>query len=514
MGKLQRLLPSENRFNTKNSHSKKAKRFFLTAELMSSNTPGPNKKKKELTVERAHLLLSGKSKTPKKDPSKKEKKQKQKKEKHRSKKRDRSSTQAPAPQSTLDFRCLAARDAEWKAFTALGWDASGSRLVTGDGGGTVLLWDTSRLQASAGSGVAGEASPLSLKPFRSLEPVADAHRIKHVAWSGNNLSFLTAFSQFIRVCDREGRQLAQAAKGYPFMTDLSQTKGHVAEVSGAGWLGLDQVASASMDSTIRTWRLTGSELMQCAVIKAKKQDGHRCPLTCLTVPGGGASSNLWVGGLDGSLQSFDPRTPRPPCQLIPAAHEAENVISCVTLAADGHTLASRSCDGSLRVFDVRNTERGPLKVFGSLPSYSAQNDCVFTADDRWLVTGTSAPDAGSTGNLVVVEKASLDLVKTIRVSSHSIIKMAYHHHPKQNYSLLLATSGAELFFLPQDIMNASIVSSSTDVLSPCISSDPSSEPSSEPSSSDPIVDLYSSSTSSTSSSSFDLSHGSKKLRCE
>jgi hypothetical protein len=98
-------------------------------------------------------------------------------------------------------------------------------------------------------------------------------------------------------------------------------------------------------------------------------------------------------------------------------------------------------DDTMKVWDIRNTS-GPVIAFEDLPNYD-QTHCIFSPDDRFIVTGTSgSSNTESTGLLIFYDKATMSQVKQIGVQAGASVHTLMWH-PKIN-QLVVGTSNGKV----------------------------------------------------------------------
>ena len=198
-----------------------------------------------------------------------------------------------------------------KAVSAIALDHSGQRLASGGYDYALKFWDFAGMDAS-------------FKSFRSFEPV-EAHQIKHLDFNANSELLLIIsgmfylFSYFFtfyllkssmlgrwqaKVVTREGTRKYECPKGYPFIRDMANTKGHCAMLTSGSWHPKEKETflTSSMDGTLRLWSLYDRE-KHVSCLKPRANDGRRAiPTSCCYDHNG---RMIAAGCQDGSLQIWD-----------------------------------------------------------------------------------------------------------------------------------------------------------------------------------------------------------------
>lgn len=101
--------------------------------------------------------------------------------------------------------------------------------------------------------------------------------------------------------------------------------------------------------------------------------------------------------------------------------------------SDGHVCASRSTDGSLKLWDIRRFE-SPLAEWGSLPSIFSVAGCDFSPDESLVCAGTSVKKGEGKPQLAFYSLRTLQEVARIDLDGASIIPILWH--PRLNQILL------------------------------------------------------------------------------
>ena len=332
-----------------------------------------------------------------------------------------------------------------------------------------------------------------LRPFRELEPVrllthgafcfvltrasfrlqCGSHQIRAVSWSPSGDAFLVvAGSAEPKVLDRDGRELGYFTRGDMYIRDLKHTRGHIMGCTSGAWHPRDKsvVLTASEDGTLRLWDITNlskdggaaSGKCQTAVVKAQSSKPGRLGVSaCAWSPDG----SMIAGGVsDGSIQIWSTKSnfasaavgqvapPRAqmqaqqhwtyatrPVGTAKGAHAAgeDGAVTALRFRRDGTTLASRSCDGTLKLWDVRRLQ-APLHVAEGLPASCPQAGLVFSPDEGLVLTTLSDGREGTTGGIAFFETATLKFVRRLGVPAAAAGPLAWH--PKLN-QLFVGTGG-------------------------------------------------------------------------
>jgi len=347
---------------------------------------------------------------------------------------------------------------------------TGTRLVTGGHDSRVLLYDFAGMKRD-------------LQPFRSLEPCG-AHHIRAVSWSPSGDAFLVVpASAEPKVIDRDGREMGYFVRGDMYIRDCRHTKGHIMACTSGQWHPHDRntVLTASEDGTLRLWDIThvssqggaaGSKC-QTAVIKPVSSKPGRVAVTaCCWSPDG----HIVAGAIsDGSLQLWSAtsnfasaavgqvlppkaqgvsqqtwRYSTRPLGVAKQAHQGgeDGSVTCLRFKRDGRTLAARSGDGTIKLWDVRNLGAGPLAQLSGLPAMCPQAGLVWSPDESLLLASVCASTEAKPvrhGAVVVCEAASLKPVRTLPVPGSGgpgggVAGLVWH--PRLNQIFVAAGSAA------------------------------------------------------------------------
>lgn len=299
-----------------------------------------------------------------------------------------------------------------KTVSAVALDPSGSRLVTGSYDYEIKFWDFNAMDASR-------------RAFRTLQPF-ECHQIKSIEYSiTGDVVLIAAGNSQAKVIDRDGFDVLECVKGDQYIVDMANTKGHVAMLNNACWNPKikDEFISCSDDGTVRIWK-TENPKKNKTVIKTKNKQGKKAiPTRCCFSRDGRI---IAAACQDGSIQAWDTRKPFiHPTYLQRTAHTFGSDTSCLTFSHEGSLLASRGGDDTLKIWDIRNFKNA-LNIAMNLPNFYAQTSCLFSPDDKMVVTGTSVKKGQGSGSLVFMEKDSLQKLYEFDVIESSVVSCLWH----------------------------------------------------------------------------------------
>ncbi|XP_021763329.1 WD repeat-containing protein 70-like [Chenopodium quinoa] len=311
-----------------------------------------------------------------------------------------------------------------KVVSALAIDHSGSRVLSGSYDYTVRMYDFQGMKRDLAS-------------FRQLEP-SEGHQVRSLSWSPTAGFFLCVTgSAQAKIYDRDGLTIGEFVKGDMYIRDLKNTKGHISGITCGEWHPnkKETVLTSSEDGSLRIWDVNDFK-SQKQVIKPKLARPGRVPVTTCAW---GRDGNSIAGGIgDGSIQIWNlkPGWGSRPDIRVENAHSDD--ITGLRFSSDGRHLFSRSFDGTLKVWDLRQMKQS-LKVFEELPNHYAQTNITLSPDEQLILTGTSVErDSPIGGLLCFYGRDKLELVSKVGISpSCSVVQCAWH--PKLNQ--VFATAG-------------------------------------------------------------------------
>uniref|UniRef100_A0ABM0MQB8 WD repeat-containing protein 70-like n=1 Tax=Saccoglossus kowalevskii TaxID=10224 RepID=A0ABM0MQB8_SACKO len=324
-----------------------------------------------------------------------------------------------------------------KAVSAICLDPAGARLATGSYDFDVRFWDFA-------------AMDITLRSFRTFRP-CECHQIRSLQYSntGDAILIISGNSQ-AKIVDRDGFEVMECVKGDQYITDMANTKGHTAMLNGGGWNPKvkEEFITCSNDGTVRIWDLNATK--QKRVIKLRQSNGRRTiPTTCSYSRDGKLVAS---GCQDGSLQVWDIKRHMVfPAYKNMTAHTNGTDTSCVCFSYDNRTLASRGGDDTLKLWDFRNFKK-PLAVVQDLTNYFPMTDCLFSPDDKLVVTGTSVKKNAGAGKLMFFNRQTLEKVAILPVNQSSVIRCLWH--PRLNQIIVGCANGeTKVYYNPEKSYN-------------------------------------------------------------
>ncbi|XP_067010851.2 WD repeat-containing protein 70 [Anabrus simplex] len=303
-----------------------------------------------------------------------------------------------------------------KAVVAVAADPSGARLATGSVDYEVRFWDFAGMD-------------ITLQSFRTLQP-CENHPIKCLQYSvtGDVILVVSGTSQ-AKVLDRDGFEVAECVKGDQYLLDLAMTKGHTASLNSGCWHPKirEEFLTCAQDGTCRLWDIETPQRHK-AIIKTRAKNGLKTvPTSCAYSRDGNLVAAACV---DGSLQMWDHRKQFVnTALLLRGAHDNGSDISSLSFSYLGSLLATRGCDDTLKLWDMRAFKQ-PLHVANGLFSRYSSTDCMFSPDDSMVLTGESIQREQKSGRLLFYDVKTFKKVNEISVTDSHVIRTVWH--PKLN----------------------------------------------------------------------------------
>uniref|UniRef100_A0A6B2L0E3 Uncharacterized protein n=1 Tax=Arcella intermedia TaxID=1963864 RepID=A0A6B2L0E3_9EUKA len=297
-------------------------------------------------------------------------------------------------------------------------------MISGGYDQTIRFWDL-------------PAMDLTGKSFRSIEPPDDI--IHTLVYSKTGDKFIMAGSSpQARVYDRDGHLLVEFVKGYPYITDMSSTKGHVSRVTCCLWhpTNKEQILTGSQDSSIRIWDINHHKGHRQIIKLRNAQGAAKAPVMACTMTSDG--KQIVAASQDGSIQVFPAGGPftRPRYRI--SAHENGSETAALVFKSDNVTLLSRGADDTLKIWDMRKLEAGPIKSF-DLPNKYTEANVVWSPDEKIFAAGTNVLKAGGqnesdVGKIHFFDSTTLEEVKQITVSPESVVSLLWHPELNQIFA--------------------------------------------------------------------------------
>lgn len=299
-----------------------------------------------------------------------------------------------------------------KAVVALAVDPAGARLASGSVDYDVKFWDFAGMDST-------------FQSFRSMTPCGN-YPIKTLQYSstGDAVLVVSGMSQ-AKVLDRDGHELIECIKGDQYVADMARTKGHTSPLTCGSWHPKvkDEFLTTSEDGTCRLWDVK-KPYHHKSIIKCRAQNGLKTVPTACTYSRDG--NLIACACMDGSIQVWDHRKMFVNTTLmLRNAHQSGTEISCIAFSYLGHWVATRGCDDTLKLWDIRAFKK-PISVVTDIFSRYATTDCIFSPDDSLIVTGQSMKRGESQGKLLFYDRKDLKKVKEMFVADSHVIKTLWH----------------------------------------------------------------------------------------
>nr|CAG4636029.1 EOG090X0364 [Eubosmina coregoni]SVE69698.1 EOG090X0364 [Eubosmina coregoni] len=321
-----------------------------------------------------------------------------------------------------------------KPVSALSVDHAGARLVTGSVDYDVKLWDFAGMNST-------------LQSFRTIRP-CECHPILdlHYSITGDAILIISGTAQ-AKVVDRDGYEKAECVKGDQYITDMARTKGHVAGLEAGCWHPRDkqEFLTCSQDGTCRIWNFADVKQHK-GIMKCRSQNGLRAAPTSCTYNRDGTL--IASACNDGSVQMWDHRKMFVNTSvLIRNAHQPGTDTSSIVFSYDGRNVATRGGDSTLKLWDIRQP-KSAVHSADNLYSRFTMTDCIFSPNDRLVVTGTSFQKGESGGKIAFFDRATFQRVYDIDVPKTHVVRTLWH--PKLNQVVVGGGDGSVHIYFDAD----------------------------------------------------------------
>lgn len=126
-------------------------------------------------------------------------------------------------------------------------------------------------------------------------------------------------------------------------------------------------------------------------------------------------------------------------------------VTCVVFSPDSKKILSRGLDDSLKLWSLTNTKKplheiynleNAFKKFGLsilIPIFYCSTDCGFSPRGELVFTGTSCPNAETSGQLLFYNSETFELVYKIDFPGLSVLRIDWH--PRLNQILTTFSDG-------------------------------------------------------------------------
>lgn len=308
-----------------------------------------------------------------------------------------------------------------KSVVSVSADTSGSRFVTASSDFNLKFWDVYGMDS------------LALNAFRSIEPL-ESTPVRVAKFSPDGRSVLVVPSgRKPLLYDRDGREAGSFVDGDMYLVDVKNTKGHTAEITSGAWHPTDSAvfATSSIDSTVRIWH-TSNPRSQRSVIVVRPAAGGTGKVRATAVEWSRDGSLVIAGAADGALRTWDARGPFVrTAHLVKAAHQADNDITGIAVTSDKNSVASRSQDGTVKLWDLRKPATPVLSRTG-LTCYTESLGLSYSPDERLLVVGTSSTES-TPGAVHVLDKSDLASIQKLAMPA-SVTSVYWHGGTNQIFA--------------------------------------------------------------------------------
>lgn len=329
-----------------------------------------------------------------------------------------------------------------KTISAMSLDPAGARLLTAGYDYEVKFWDFNTMDTH-------------LRPFRNITPM-ESHGIRSIRYSATGDMFLIAAGNAqAKVMDRDGHQIFECKKGDQYIVDMKMTKGHVAMLNGACWdpKNPNEFITCADDGTVRIWDINNVRKNK-QVIKTKSKQARKTPTDFCTFSNDGKM--IVAACEDGSIQAWDTRKAFIHTAFCKRdAHTNGSNTSCLSFSYDGLEFASRGGDDTIKTWDFRNFKR-PVNVATDVVSFFDVTKCMYSPDDKMVVTGTSVKKGEGNGKLVFFDRTSFKKVHEVSFANTSVVSCLWH--PKLNQIFAGCSNGEiKILFDPNKSKSGAIM---------------------------------------------------------
>ncbi|EGD80899.1 hypothetical protein PTSG_01486 [Salpingoeca rosetta] len=312
-------------------------------------------------------------------------------------------------------------------------DPSGSRLITGSLDYEMRFWDFNSMD-------------VRLQSFRRVTP-HDGYPIRCLRYSNTGDCLIAATgSPLTKLYDRDGSEMYESLRGDQYIYDKRRTHAHVAAVNCAWWHPRNRslYITGSHDGTVRMWDMDdlGKKSMHTGVCRNR---GKHVPV--LSVHMNREGTMILAGCGDGTVHTFHSSEKAVRARDFAQSHARDSEVTCVRFATNGRKFISRSTDGTAKLWDVYRMSK-PELVADDLPCFYNSTECVFSPDERFVLTGTSGEGNSTAGMLVILKADTFERAYQVGVGPRGVISVLWHL--KINQIVVGCTDGRiKVFFDPR-----------------------------------------------------------------
>jgi WD40 repeat protein len=182
-----------------------------------------------------------------------------------------------------------------------------------------------------------------------------------------------------------------------YLHDVTNTKGHTHQVEAGQWHPRHPsvVLTCGQDCSVRLWDLNGPMsfhwLQAKTTLRVKDEKGFKTAANTIRFTKDG--SVILCGAGDGSIQMWATRNTKQRLMSVwsgDGAHAGgqDPGITSIDCAQDGNSIASRSSDGSVRLWDIRKFTK-PTKILKDIETFCPYSQVKFSPDSTLLAVGTN-----------------------------------------------------------------------------------------------------------------------------
>ncbi len=312
------------------------------------------------------------------------------------------STSTPSQQTVLSlskypFSNKANLCGHTKPVTAICIDKTGTRLVTGSADSKICFYDFSSMTSEC--------------LFTKSISIDVGQTVNALSYSpSNNELLIVSSSQQPRIVNRDGVQIALFPKGYPFISDKTQTTGHTHSCTYGQWNQYEKqsVITSSLDGTIRLWDINNLK-SSLQVIKMRAKPGKSDSPGVSFVEYDPNYKNILSASTDGNVFLWDPRKTLYPSLLFidkesttsnakyssatsnSYAHNAGTTVLS-SQYIDTNTIVTRGGAGDdiLKAWDIRKSTQPIAKVYLPCGNGFDMSNVSISPDGKVLLAGTKS----------------------------------------------------------------------------------------------------------------------------